>query len=517
MPTEKELNIKATAETAGAVRGLNLIKNHLTGLDTEAKKVSQQMRQFKRTIDGLIVTTGIVAAIKSVGDFDDKMRRIAIDSNMSTAEMLAFKQQILSTSIATGLSTDKVTEMGAAAYHSSKDMAFVRSEMQFMAKAAMASGASAEALGESFGDIHEKSGMAGADIEELYKNLFSFGKQKGVQSNLKDLLPSIPGLIKTFMALNPKASFAQLQSFLMESMFVGKPEVLSRAYTRMMRGKGLDIVRKSLGMGGVPDVEKVVAKVNAMFPNDTAARLNLLTKIFGPAAQDLVRLIDKQNEYNEAVKKMDAGQLYKDADVEATTFTGSMETLKAVSLEFADKALTKPISEFAKQIKNLDPEAIDNIATAMTSLGEALAFIAKSAGAINAFGDQFTILGTLAGGGTLRGALEQVRLRKEIGMAQGMGEAGKAYLFNLRAEKLAEAAPLEKRLKEGGWQISEAETKKRTELENEADILQQALKKLVDDTKKEPISVTVNANIPMTAEVHTGSAGRSHHVIVTKR
>jgi len=290
---------------------------------------------------------------------------------MSTAEMLAFKEEVFKTGLQTGVSADKVTDLAHAAAQSSNNIKFARQELGFMSKVMQASGGTAEEVGEGLGELQKKTGLTGKAFEDMVGRIYSFSKSSGREMTFKQILPQVGQLAKYARAIyGNKATTAQISDFITTAIFTGSPRAVMMAYKRMFTGKGLQYIR-ALGLKGIPTVQEVMARIQEKFPT-RAGQLEALTKIFGRGSLEMEKLINDQAEYNRLVKESDAGRLFTDANMQAQSFGSAMNRLNTVFLKLADSALAPVIKQIADNLSKMDPSDINTIATAFEQLGNIL-------------------------------------------------------------------------------------------------------------------------------------------------
>ena len=158
---EHEVSMRMKLLTEGVKNGLTQAERLIGNFASRANRQLNSVGKTAHNIfsgkfsffGGAIAGVAIYETIRKVGEFDDSVRMLGRDANMSTGEMLRFKQQILDTSMKLGVSTEDLTGMSRAAYEASHDMGFVNKEFEFMAKYAQASGASAEEVGKAMGEL----------------------------------------------------------------------------------------------------------------------------------------------------------------------------------------------------------------------------------------------------------------------------------------------------------------------------------------------------------------------------
>ena len=322
--------------------------------------------------------------IKMVGEFDDSIRRLAVDSNLTTAEMLALKQQTLDVSMATGVGAGDMVKMSSAAYDSSKSMKFVKDNMSLMANVAQSSGASVESVGKSMGDLYDKTGVTGDALRDMVGVLGAFGKTAGREANLKKLFEggNLGGLVESFKANYPKADNKQIMDYLMTSMFVESPQAIEKAYKKFVSADVRTKLKKNLGMDmskafTIRDViEAAIKKHGGKRPGVMAE----LEQIFGRDTVAMRKLID---EYPELIKSMQQANAEKDKFYEGGAvigagWTSSLNKLNTIFLKLADSTLAPLLDKFGQSVSMLvESGDLQNLIEALTSVGEKIAWVAE--------------------------------------------------------------------------------------------------------------------------------------------
>ena len=317
-------------------------------------------------LGGAITGAAIYETIRKVGEFDDKIRRLAIDAGMSTAEMLTMKNQILDTGMKTGVATEELVGMSKAAYDSSKNIKFVKDEMGFMAKVAQASGASGEEVGDMLGELQRETGLTGTAFEDLVDKLGRFGATKGAKMSLKQFLPQAGDLLKTAKFLAKTGAIKDVGRVLIEGEFTGAPQAVAQAYLTM-HGKGNLVLIKKLGLKQGFTLVDAIQSVFAKIPKDkqTAAFEMLLGR---RNVKNLEPLIDDVTKLAEAEKEASSINFLGRADTQSKSFSAAMNRIDSAFLTIADTGLAPVIDQVSQALEKMNPEDI-------RSLGEAFKFL----------------------------------------------------------------------------------------------------------------------------------------------
>lgn len=330
---------------------------------------------FVGPLGALVAAGTIIKAGRDVMAFNDKIARIGIDSSMSAKQMLEFKEQVFTTGNQFGLSAEQMLDLGGAALNSSKNIEFVKNNMALMSTVMAATGASGQEVGDAMGSIYEKTGIAGAELENLMDRLYTYGKGTGREAKLKEILPDIDQLLKTAKLMyGPNATSKQIGDLILLSMFTGSSAAASKMMMTMftpttrkhLKTLGLDI-KKSLS------ISDVLAAENKKFGKNRGAMIANLSEMFGKKYLPLIeKLVDEQDEFNKLATENRAGQLHADAAKGADTYAASMNKIKNTFLEMSDTALSPALREISKSINEIDPQAIKALAETFAGLGQTI-------------------------------------------------------------------------------------------------------------------------------------------------
>jgi hypothetical protein len=402
---EYQLNLKLLTENFN--RGIIQAESRIRAFTNNAKRDFNALGRTTKTLvsgkwsmfGGVIAGAAIYETIKKVGEFDDKVRRLAIDSGMTTAEMLAMKQQILETGMRTGVATDDLTSMSSAAYKTSKNIGFVKDELGFMAKIAQASGASGDVVGAALGEMQRESGLTGKAFEDMVTKLGAFGATKGARMSLAQFLPHAGSLLQYAKLLAKTGAIKDIGRVMIEGEFTGAPAAVEKAY-RTMYGKGKNL--KLMHMLGLKQGATLVDAVQAVFkkikPEKQQAAFAML---FGAKSYaGLEPIITSVKELAEAEKEAAGIDFLGRANEQSKSFSASMNRLSAAFMTIADTSLAPIMDELSKSIAKIDPEAIKAFAQVLGTLAIAAVKTAEA-------------IGTLVGSFTSYFALEDEKKARE--------------------------------------------------------------------------------------------------------
>ena len=334
---------------------------------------------FGGMLGGLGIGFGIYEAIRKTGEFEDNLRRMGIEANMSTAEILTLKENILNAGTASGASVENIQELAKAVNSTSKDAPFLNSELSFMAKTMQATGASAEELGAAMGEIHERTGLSGRAFEEFFNTIYSAGKNKGML-NLKQILPDVGNLVKlTKSTYGPNSDMKKVSDVITMAMFTQSPSGVERSLRMMVASPRARKAFYAMGFDmakGLPSISEIMARAERMSPN-RSQRIALLSNVFSRSTADMTKLVDNSEEYKKIMSSIDTAQLMKDANAESETFSGSMARLNSIMINMSDKALGPMITEIGKALGSLNESDLKTLGETFKGLGEGVAYIAS--------------------------------------------------------------------------------------------------------------------------------------------
>jgi hypothetical protein len=387
---EHEYGVRFTGQTAPLDAAISRVSRNVTGL---TKNLKSSFSGFGKMGIGTLLNpmllasaalgAGVIAAVKRISDLEDHLTRMRIETGMTLDETMAFKNSLYNTALATGVSTDNLVEMSQATAKATHDFQFMNQELGFMAKLQQASGIEGAELGKAMGELHERTGLAGADFETLVKHLYAFGQVKGTRMTLKDVLPQVPELVTTARSLYGKnASIAQIGDVVTTQMFLGAGVKLNRALIKSLSKAGgpANQFLAPLGLNFEKELAKgtkvsdLLLKIMNGIKGTPAEKTREMSRLLGMKAGTG---IDKLNELGEALKKIQENKLDADATLQAETFSSSMNKLATAGTMIADKSLSEGMKEISKALTQMDPATIEGLTQAFTGLGKAIGFAAK--------------------------------------------------------------------------------------------------------------------------------------------
>jgi hypothetical protein len=333
----------------------------LRGTDQATAAMKKMSRAWDESIGKLtgpvasaITGAGLLIAAKKVGDFEEKVRRMGVATNMTAKGIMELKTQLLSTALATGNTTDQMSDLAQAALKTSKSSKFVTENLGFMANVMKASGVSGSVLGAAMGEIHEKTGLVGKDFETLIDNMYKFGKTSGRESTFGDILGNIGPLMETYKSAGMSTKLADVNAFLTTAMFVPNPQSMAKAMRKMQTSGQKGLAELGFNMSkGVPAIEKVVAKLAKI--KDLGLQSYMIGEIFGPNALiNIQKLIKESDEFNKSMEESrKTSGVMEDARRATVDLTTALNRLQTVGFMVFEKMLKGPLEEFTNQIEKM--------------------------------------------------------------------------------------------------------------------------------------------------------------------
>ena len=415
---ERDYGVKFRAEDDGFSSTINRMQSQVTGLtknlQTRFAGIGSAWRQtlgkLNNPITQLATGAGLFMAVKGIGDLDQHMTRLRIDTGASLSEVMKFKAGMMTTAFATGASVENMSELAESAVAETHDFKFLNEQIGFMTKLMQASGIPAKELGETMGVIYEKTGIAGDGLQDLMKTLYGFGQTKGVQMNLQKVLPQVPQLVATARSYYGKnASIAQIGDVIMTQMMLGRNVNVSRAMLRMLSKSGGPVSQflAPLGVNLGKDLAKGMP-VSQIFKeiSDAMTRKGVSpaekTRMWGNLLGIKAGVgMDKIDEMVQTMSKVDKEQLFRDAGYQAMTFASALERVKTMSTAVINSALGAQIMKWTQAFgdwsQHLSKEKFDGYVKNIKRVAEALVAVAAASAAIKFAAPWIKALGMLFG------------------------------------------------------------------------------------------------------------------------
>ena len=343
-----------------------------------ANSAKGMIKGFAAPLTALATAGTVYQAAKQVAELDAKITRMGIDSNMSTAQMLLYKNQIMDLGIKSGASSVNLLELGAAALDSYRSFDLASKNMGFMTKVMQASGAGAKETGDYFGSLHDKAKLTGEDIETLTARFYSFGKSQDSSMKFSEVMSNIPQMIEQARGyLGKDASLKSIGDFVITTMFTGSPTAVRTAMgtmaskTKELKALGFDLSK------GLPSIAAVTKKISESTTNEAAASKLRIT-LLGQESWALQKIWTELESYNRALGRTgDKADIYTDANKKATAYETALNRLNRVFLKIADAALGPILADMADQLSKIDPTALEGFARAAGGVGKVLVDIAN--------------------------------------------------------------------------------------------------------------------------------------------
>ena len=393
---ERSVIFNFVANTSSLLRGTD---QATAAMKKMSKAWDESIGKLTGPVASAITGAGLIIAAKKVGEFEEKIRRMGVQANMSSKGILELRQQILSTSIASGNATDQMSDLAESALRTSKSSKFVTENLGFMAQVMKASGASGAVLGEAMGEIHEKTGLAGKDFQSLVQSMYAFGKTTGRESTFGQILGNIGPLLEQYKGAGLSTKLEDVNKFLVTAMFVPRPATLARAL-RTMQTKGQKGLAE-LGFNmtkGIPAMDLVVDRLRKI--NDVGLRNAYISSIFGPQnLLNIQKLVSEYAEYNKGIKESaKAAQIQKDSAEASKDLSSSLNRISTVGLIIAEKGLAKPLKELGDWMEKLanDPN-LDKYIDRITKLAEGFVLLWGTVKAIQAGKAAFNLITAFGG------------------------------------------------------------------------------------------------------------------------
>jgi hypothetical protein len=405
MPREGNINILLEGNAAGlrnalneGTRDVNRFTNHVT---TQFRTLNRMTKGLAKgniggaagvggqlvgslagglvggLVGGAVVTAAIhvanevAKAAKEVGEFEDSIHRVAINANLSAKETYKFKDEVFSVGMQSGVTAEELVKMSSAAYNSSRNFDFVSKEMGFMSKVAQASGSDAGELGDALGELQEVSGATGKVFEDMVVSLGAFSKSKLSKETLGQFLPSAKDLIKNAKIIDPSMG-PRFQKILMEGMMTGDPQLIAKAYAKLLSPKQNKFLRQlGLNPKDFHDITEVISKIMGTAGRTEKEKFGAIGRVLGiknPA--ELEPIVSKLREIDSTIASLDRKGFMAGATEQAHSFSGAMAKLHDATLKMKDDLLGPAIKEFGKAFDQLDPADLKALGEAFASVGK---------------------------------------------------------------------------------------------------------------------------------------------------
>lgn len=363
----KTLTLQFKTDAQGAIKGVLQVDNAVGKLNKGLKTTEKSSFNLKKSLAALGLGALIFKIGKDVLAFDKGMVQLGNDASMTAKDTQVLTNQIADMAMATGTSRKDLLDLSSSAYDSGKSMSFVKDNMGLMNQVMLATGANANDVGEAFGSIYDKTGMAGDELKNLITSMYAFGKTTGREVNLKAMLPKISDLLRQFKIMNPKSGFKEIQNFMFKAMSLENPEVLTGAMRKMVT---VDIKKlQALGLKRTSTIEDVIAAVKKRVPGQQA-QLKALSDFFGRSTLEMGAFLRSNEEFNRSSEqaRKNTNALKEDAVKTTTSMSGSFQKLQTTLEVMGDKVLAPAMDQLVKSFNKMDPKAIEGLTTAFSGL-----------------------------------------------------------------------------------------------------------------------------------------------------
>lgn len=393
---ERNVVFNFVANTSSLLRGTD---QATAAMKKMSKAWDESIGKLTGPVASAITGAGLIIAAKKVGEFEEKVRRMGVQANMSSKGILELRQQILSTGLASGNTSDQMTDLAESALRTSKSSKFVTQELGFLAQVMKASGANGSMLGEAMGEIHEKTGLVGKDFESLVQSMYAFGKTTGREATFGQILGNVGPLLEQYKGAGLSTKLEDVNKFLITAMFVPNPATLSRALRTMQTKGQKGLIELGFNMTkGIPAMDKVVERLKKI--NDVGLRNAYISSIFGPQnLLNIQKLVAEYDAYNKGIKESEKSvQIQKDSAEASKDLSSSLNRISTVGLIIAEKGLAKPLKELGNWMEKLanDPN-LDKYIDRITKLAEGFVLLWGTVKAIQAGKAAFNLVTAFGG------------------------------------------------------------------------------------------------------------------------
>jgi hypothetical protein len=425
---------RSTRDLGALSRGFTHLEN---GMD----------RVMTRTT-GLLSGIGGAVAVKYVMDLDERITRLGVNADASSADMAALKKEIFSVSQSPDIRIDpsELTSAVELIVEKTGDLQFARQNMETFAKVMSATGASGEDIGALGAEFLKFGIVAKDDVAKAFAILNDQGKAGAF--TMKNLASLGPRVVSAYAAAG-RSGVPALREMGAALQVIrkgtGSDEQAATAFEAMMRTFADGAKLKEFKKEGIQlfDPEKLKKGTRELRPIN-----ELMVEIISKTKGDSVKLSNlfdaeamrafnssvaefKQTGSVESLKQFlnvqgDVNRLTADSAKVSHTAAGAWRSLSTAGKQFADNNLSKPLQELADWVGKLDPtqvqEFFENAKTA------ALGFLAVWA----------TVKAAKIGGGIVRGAgglIGSVTGGAKGGLGGAAGAAGTTpvYVVNMPA------------------------------------------------------------------------------------
>ncbi len=352
-------------------------------------------RALINPITGVASVAGIGMLAKGIIDFDAKLTRLGIQGDITGANLVKMRKEILDTAFETGQSRESILEGIDAIVERTGDIAFADKIKKEMGIAATASGAAMADIGALSSNLNQKMKIDASGIMDALNILTVQGKAGAFtlsnQAALGERLFASAGRLGMSGMEDLKRFGALMQ---VARMGTGSSEQATTSIERIIaniidkqdviRSKGFEIFsnRDKQEFKSIDEIIKGIIVA-------TRGNQKLLGNIFGDegirGVTTLVKMYSETGGFDLYDKLVNAdaeraGQLMEDFARYAASTAFKLQRATEVGKRFADSALSKPITDFTDAIQKLtsDPAKLERFNHVFENLGQLASTVGKA-------------------------------------------------------------------------------------------------------------------------------------------
>jgi hypothetical protein len=373
-------------------------RRSLGALNSAAVLAGQAIDKMGNRYTALLTGGGLTMAAKQVGNLQQRITYLGIQSNQTDAQMQRLKQTVFDTANAPDIRVDPAQILDAidAIVEKTGDIEFAQKNIRNIGLAIRATGAEGGAIGELLGEFQKMGIKAPAEVMRSIDTLNIQGKEGAF--TLQNLAALGPRVITAYTALGRTGTGALTEmgaALQMIRMGTGSSEMAATAFEATLRTLGDPQKLQALQKAGirvfdVKDGKKQIRAINEIMAEIIKATNGDTTRIGAIFDAEAVRAFNAaSSEFNrtgqlatlEKFSKMqgDGAQTTRDAARASQTFNASLQSLTNSAQKFADQNLAGPIAKVADVIGTLDPDQVQRYFKVATygalAFGAALAHI----------------------------------------------------------------------------------------------------------------------------------------------
>lgn len=412
-----------------STRDLGMLSRGFTGLEKGMDRV------MNRT-SGLMGGLGVTVAANYVMDLDERVERLGVNANATSADMALLKKEIFDVANQNTIRIDpsELTSGIELIVEKTGDLDYARQNMETFAKVMSATGAGGEDIGALGAEFLKFGIIAKDDVSKGFAVLNDQGKAGAF--TLKSLASLGPRVVSAYAAAG-RTGLPALREMGAALQVIrqgtGSDEQAATAFEALMRTFSDASKVKDLQKAGIQlfDPEKLKQGERVLRPvNELIAEIIAKTKGDSVALSKLIPDAEAQRAFNASVAEFkrtgsieslnqflnvqgNVNGLTEDSARIAHTAAGAWRSLATSAKQFADNNLAGPIQDIADAVRDLDPAQVQEFFE--NAKAAALGFLAVWATVKTA-----TVAGGLIrGAGSLLGSLAGGK--KAGGLASAMG------------------------------------------------------------------------------------------------